>query len=399
MTTTAVQDDAQGQLARALLTDEDVHFPSPELRECYFVFNRTFAEVDAGTPAEYGELVDITELYPGAGKYGTETICCAWCDLPVIPEARFCHNCGVPASRKGWDWLVYLAKARARLGYVPPVDAADIAPPAASDDQGSSTFRNVDAAVSLANKPAVVEPAAFVFPDLELELAEPKPQPAAAPAAKAACAEPEEQRAEKNDWTHEDKSTETPKDTRIFWDSDPRDVEAHLQRITRERIAREQARRASAPAAKAAAAGERLFLEDGTPFETVAAVNASFWAYKPRDKSLFKTPLVAGQCVSRSHPSRPRTWAETDPGYDKDGVSTGPQPTHLYATRAGFWRPGRILPNGPLAQHKVNFLFERCGDIYSVDRARSMLFDLRYLDEPHRFGRNVWKKRKSKKKQ
>ena len=56
------------------------------------------------------------------------------------------------------------------------------------------------------------------------------------------------------------------------------------------------------------------------------------------------------------------------------------------------------MPNGPLAQHKVNFLFERCGDIYSVDRARAILFDLRYLDEPHRFGRNVWKSRKPKKK-
>ena len=142
----------------------------------------------------------------------------------------------------------------------------------------------------------------------------------------------------------------------------------------------------------------RLFLEDGTPFETVAAVNASFWAYKPRDKNLFKTPLVEGKCVLRSHPLRPRTWLETDPGFDQNGVSTGAQPTHLYATRAGFWRPGRILPNGPLAQHKVSFLFERCGDVYLVDCSRSIPFDLRYLDEPHRFGRNVWKRRKPKKK-
>jgi hypothetical protein len=51
-----------------------------------------------------------------------------------------------------------------------------------------------------------------------------------------------------------------------------------------------------------------------------------------------------------------------------------------------------------LAQHKVSFLFERCGDVFLVDRSRSIPFDLRYLDEPHRFGRRVWKRSKSKKK-
>ena len=322
------------------------------LREYYVGLHQTFAQARSGTPSDWSQLVDITELFPSAGQLGTEIISCSWCSLPVIPEARYCHNCGVPASDQGWAWTRYLDEQRVRLGHLPhgPVPLEE------GDDQG-----------------AVVSPATGA--------------PAVATAAAAAASAAAAAEAEAVASAAAEEAAEEAAARAAFWEN-VSGAEADADQPAVEPSARE------APDGP----GSRLHLEDGTPFETVAAVNASFWSHKPRVKNLFKTPLVDGKCVSRSHPLRLRSWLETDPGFDQNGVSTGSQPTHLYATRAGFWRPGRILPCGQLAQHKVSFLFERCGDVFLVDRSRSIPFDLRYLDEPHRFGRNVWKRRKPKKK-
>ena len=71
-------------------------------------------------------------------------------------------------------------------------------------------------------------------------------------------------------------------------------------------------------------------------------------SFKPRDWGLLKTPLVGGKCVSRRYPSRPRTWAETDPGFDKYGVSTG---SHTYSPLRDA---GRLLASGAnLSQRRI----------------------------------------------